>query len=325
MVDDAVVTLREYVEAQDGAPRCRMGLQGARARTQAVFACQSAACRAGCATGVAALGVCRACSLLCHAACEVVDVGRRRNFACDCKCARRQQAGEHRNKYDERAFRGAFCRCTAGRPSPDDAWMVQCVPCEGWLHWDCLVLPSGSGDGGAAKEEVAEVVCRECIGAHPYLARCAAAGPPPEGETVDDDDDDVDVTAVEAVCLTAGDASAAVPFDVPLPIGWRRAICRCGPCQALLAASGLSFLHDDDDDDACEDDDDDDDAIVEGLPYEAALALLAPSAAAQQGLSKGIAALSTFKDRFSAFLAAHSESSRVITREDVQAFLSTLA
>ena len=120
------------------------------------------------------VGVCTICALRCHESHELVELGTRRQFACDCVggggCTaggRPPPAGAVPNVYGHN-FEGRFCKCDAPYDPARDT-LVQCVVCCDWLH-DHHVK------GYLPLEEWGGFVCGGCVSAHPFLSRFAAVG-----------------------------------------------------------------------------------------------------------------------------------------------------
>lgn len=130
-----------------------------------VFSCVTCAAEAG----AGAVGVCEACALSCHIEHELVDVGVRTDWLCDCATPRSSvacaagggdgaRAGERANAYGHN-FEGRFCSCDRPYDAATDT-LTQCLACGEWWHpahtpgW----LPGG--DGG-------RIVCRRCVAARP--------------------------------------------------------------------------------------------------------------------------------------------------------------
>jgi len=103
---------------------------------QVIYSCRTCALAAGCA-----VGVCEPCSLRCHDTHELVEVGLRRTFRCDCPTERcpapcvsspraTKAPASVSNRYGQN-FEGRFCTCKRTYDASRDV-MLQCVACDEW-------------------------------------------------------------------------------------------------------------------------------------------------------------------------------------------------
>jgi hypothetical protein len=166
-------------------PAHRIAVEGI---MQPIYSCTTCAA----ANGGTDVGVCEPCALRCHAEHELVEVGIRRTFKCDCPTTRSSVpctsggpappvAPCASNRYGQN-FAGRFCTCARPYDKARDE-MLQCVACDEWFH-DVHIpghLPSSfEFDGG--------MVCAACVRGKAYLrplstftpGHCAAA---PKQET----------------------------------------------------------------------------------------------------------------------------------------------
>ena len=101
---------------------------------QSVFICKT------CKTH---LGFCGGCCLHCHAGHEVVELGPKKNFRCDCglgptACVLNPEKYPNSNSYNHN-FLGRFCLCD--REDSEDTResdMHMCVSCYDWFHTSCI-------------------------------------------------------------------------------------------------------------------------------------------------------------------------------------------
>ena len=164
-----------------------------------VFACLT--CAAEARRGP--VGVCEACALACHVTHEVVDVGLRHDWLCDCRtpgrcavacvavaageaAAGEAAAGEAAAEAEPPAaaasssapaprpnvyghnFEGRFCECDRPYAAAVDT-LTQCLCCAEWLHPAHIPGWLPGGDAG-------RVVCRRCVAARPFLTPFAVRG-----------------------------------------------------------------------------------------------------------------------------------------------------
>ncbi|OHT15839.1 hypothetical protein TRFO_42250 [Tritrichomonas foetus] len=89
------------------------------------------------------IGVCEQCALICHDGHDIIPIGSRRRFRCDCgnnRCPAPcrtmfdpKVSENTRNVYNHN-FRNRWCICDG----PDRPPMVQCVCCDEWFHHECI-------------------------------------------------------------------------------------------------------------------------------------------------------------------------------------------
>ncbi|RYG56788.1 hypothetical protein EON66_02020 [archaeon] len=131
------------------------------------------------------VGLCEPCMLRCHVDHEVIELGLRRNFRCDCPtvasstpcCAQQAAGGEEeaearvdtgmpyprntQNVYNHN-FKGLFCSCEKEYNEKVDE-MMQCIACDDWYHSHHIPgrLPSSLG--------CEAFVCARCVAHRPFL------------------------------------------------------------------------------------------------------------------------------------------------------------
>ena len=179
-----------------------------RALNQAIYACLTC-------TGLK--GYCYACHIECHTDHEIVELGVRRDFICDCDGSCRLNATRtnfpgHTNAYNSsHNFEGRFCWCDT---DPDEASgeeesiMFQCLVCEDWFHDRCIKdLPMDTNS-------FIDFVCRDCVSNGAELSRNFCT----------EKKDDVNL-----------------PANLFLAEGWRDSMCKCPTCIEYIKSHNLSF------------------------------------------------------------------------------------
>ncbi|XP_003739598.1 putative E3 ubiquitin-protein ligase UBR7 [Galendromus occidentalis] len=237
---------------------------------QALYACSTCT-----PPGKDPAGICLACSYACHEGHDLYELYTKRNFRCDCgndrfgdfKCSLfpAKSAGNRDNLYNHN-FSGKYCRCARPYPDPERTEpeeMVQCVVCEDWFHLNHVGLK------GVAIDSIDELICDECMKAHPFLwkyklnigslSSSVSLGSAVDVETesiakrprieICDPADKSSVEKDEAHCIFS---RLPEPESVPetgavWPTSWRRILCRCEGCTSLYETEKLSFLPSPDD------------------------------------------------------------------------------
>ena len=217
--DDCELTLLEHLQREREAEllaaqaypfktdRCTASL--GMPLTQSIYACLTCA-------GVK--GYCYACHIECHTDHEVVELGVRRNFVCDCSDGCRLKRASttrplHTNSYNSpHNFQGRFCWCDM---DPDEAFggeestMFQCLVCEDWFHDKCITdLPMDT-------DAFIDFVCKDCVGRGAVLTR--------------------------RHCTECEDNTRSTS-NAFLAEGWREGMCGCRICADHLARHDLSFV-----------------------------------------------------------------------------------
>lgn len=176
--------------------------------TQTIYACLTC-------TGIK--GYCYACHIECHTDHEVVEVGVRRDFICDCKdnchLKKTKTSTNHKNTYNSpHNFEGRFCWCDTNPDEADgeeESVMFQCLICEDWFHDRCIKdLPTDTNS-------FTDFVCRDCVdkGADVSLSFCTKRGSIEHNST-----------------------------NLFLAEGWRDLICKCSVCINYIERHHLSFI-----------------------------------------------------------------------------------
>ena len=185
-------TLREMEAAILASKCCTYDLTapelkalGADGITQSVFACKTCAQASG-----APVGVCEPCVLRCHGDHDVVELGEKRQFQCDCPTSRSsvpccaqappplgevappQPLGACSGNAYGHNFAGRFCTCDRGYDAAHDT-MHQCFACDDWYH-DYHIVGKLSA---SLMSSVGTFVCARCVAALPFLAAYARFDP----------------------------------------------------------------------------------------------------------------------------------------------------
>ncbi len=201
-----------YGKTCGGSLAASLGVTGI---MQPVFSCLDCARITG-----KPVGVCEACMIRCHTEHEVVEVGVRRCFRCDCPTQRSgvtcvaQPEGinadhglppDPGNRYGHN-FNNRFCSCDRAYDPARDS-MVQCVACDEWYH-DAHVpgkLP--------AAIPFATFVCASCVASKPFLQRLALYRPGVCGSLVKSDVSAL--PSMEGVAAASSEAAVGAPAPAP--------------------------------------------------------------------------------------------------------------
>ncbi|RKP12542.1 hypothetical protein BJ684DRAFT_20930 [Piptocephalis cylindrospora] len=147
--------------------------------------------------------MCYACSISCHADCELVELFTKRGIGCDCGAGRMSntcslvqipdatwaEENARKNRYNHNA-QGLFCWCNETYdPEVEASPMYQCIVCEDWFHDRCIKEELGQDTklvtpfiGELEEEEVGEN--RECKESDEVSQTKASAPATDEGEGV---------------------------------------------------------------------------------------------------------------------------------------------
>lgn len=237
-------------------------------------------------------GYCYACHVECHPEHEVIEVGARRSFTCDCArygdCrllkATLPQASTYNSAHN---FEGRFCTCRQFCPDDtggadeleEESTMFQCLCCEDWLHDRCLRdLPEDV-------DSFVEFVCAACVAQYGDISNRHA------------------------------DAAVADGHSLYLKESWREAVCRCAECAAFFDTSGLSPILSPEPLYEPERDMRAGESLYE-------LGVKALSNIPPDKLDIGLSAMKQLKNAFSARLKEIEAENRVVTKEDIEAFFA---
>lgn len=204
-------------------------------------------------------GVCYACSISCHTSHELVDLGFRRAFKCDCggtnACSLQEGVGgsctaeeddEDRNNYEkEDNFASRFCYCLQLHdPDNEDRVMIQCLLCLDWFHDSCITI----GDSTTLPKEEAfeDFFCLDCSQSisllnsyldikftninDPTLTCCQRPNEKKRKFSVQEGQEEKN-------------ANDSLRFrGTFLPLGWRSKLCRCSDCHGIMKEGGIDYL-----------------------------------------------------------------------------------
>lgn len=167
---------RDVAAALAGAASCTYATAP---KSQPVFSCRTCASE----RGGAAVGICGACAFHCHLAHELIEVGDRRQFTCDCPTLRSSvaclclpgDAGEQPlptadNAYGHN-FEGRFCACDEPYDAARDT-MLQCISCDEWYHDHHILVGCP-----AVTEGMDTFLCESCVRTRPFLRQLGAYHP----------------------------------------------------------------------------------------------------------------------------------------------------
>eukprot|EP00474_Spongospora_subterranea_P009571 CRZ10029.1 hypothetical protein [Spongospora subterranea] len=230
-------------------------------------------------------GFCLACSMNCHLSHDVIEIGKKRSFRCDCctdrikhQCQLNSSSTNQDNNdnvYGQN-FLGLFCHCSSPYdPEVETRDMIMCCRCQDWFHYhpDCI--------GSAAEADIDRraFLCRSCVQTAPLLALYGRA---------------LEVKgSVEGHCTKPrdpSDESRCQGMFIADDVASR--MCQCDSCSVEIVDQGLQFVFSRDDGDETDDDSEDHHTEAElspefdpGLMLDRALSVL-PREAAIEGAMK---------------------------------------
>ena len=108
------------------------------------------------------VGICLACALTCHQNHDIMDLGIRKGFRCDCGTPKTQTICKHADKQEDNSnkyshnFLGLYCHCNKTFVEDDGEDMLQCLICSDWFHESHVTLQDDDKDG------LTEFVCKSC-------------------------------------------------------------------------------------------------------------------------------------------------------------------
>lgn len=248
--------------------------------TQTIYACLTCA---------GLKGYCYACHIECHTDHEVVELGVRKDFFCDCndncqlRKAKKNLPG-HTNSYNSpHNFEGRFCWCDMDpeeAAGEEESIMFQCLVCEDWFHDKCIAdLPKNT-------DSFTDFVCRDCVGKGAEFAR--------------------------SFCTERKDGTNPV-MNLFLAEDWRDSVCKCSVCIEYLKHHNLFFALNPPDLYEPERD------ANAGLSvYDLGIKALANVPPSQT--YRGLAGMKALKTALSARLKEIEAENRSVTAEDIQLF-----
>eukprot|EP00818_Percolomonas_sp_WS_P009330 CAMPEP_0117451718 /NCGR_PEP_ID=MMETSP0759-20121206/9164_1 /TAXON_ID=63605 /ORGANISM="Percolomonas cosmopolitus, Strain WS" /LENGTH=599 /DNA_ID=CAMNT_0005244351 /DNA_START=361 /DNA_END=2160 /DNA_ORIENTATION=- len=111
-------------------------------------------------------GMCRNCAEICHESHNVIPIGMKSNFRCDCGNSRfglnhpcqiqPQKESINENNIYNHNYQNRWCFCDG----PERQIMLQCFACEDWFHPTCLGLTDTEANDD--KIEDCTLLCRDC-------------------------------------------------------------------------------------------------------------------------------------------------------------------
>ncbi|KAJ3075613.1 hypothetical protein HDU98_007424 [Podochytrium sp. JEL0797] len=177
------------------------------AQTQGVFSCVSCS----------SIGVCYGCMVQCHTRHEVVDVGERRSFVCECGesqecCLKKARPTRTTTNKHNHNFTGTFCFCNKNYnvdTEDKDSFMLQCLLCQDWFHDKCI------GTNCPDEDAFDEFICKLCVQANPFLKEYRSL----TDYLVFVGEDDTEAAVESAVTTPRKKRKAAASSNVNTPIG----------------------------------------------------------------------------------------------------------
>lgn len=237
-------------------------------------------------------GYCYACHVECHPEHEVIEVGARRSFTCDCvrhgHCRLLKTAPQQTNTYNSaHNFKGHFCVCQQFCPDDtedtdefeEQSTMFQCLCCEDWFHDRCL------RDVPKDMDSFVDFVCAACVKQYGNISN------------------------------RHNDSFVADGHSLYLKENWRDAMCGCAGCIAFFDTNKLSFIFSPEPLYEPERD-----MRAGASLYE--LGVKALSNIPPDKLELGLSAMKQLKDAFSIKLKEIEAENRVVTKEDIEAFFA---
>lgn len=211
------------------------------------------------------VGICLACSNICHDNHNLVELYTKRNFDCDCgvkpgskpcqldpsKVSQSSQG----NQYNQN-FLGVYCTCSRPYPDPDESTsndeMIQCVVCEDWFHTQHIKGKAPSADA------YAEMTCGGCMQNNDFLYdyfELAAVTSDAKDESGEPSGAEREPEQCSKRIKLSDDASACVRpkgSDHLKSEGvaafwkedWRTLLCKCADCSKMYETQKVHFLTD---------------------------------------------------------------------------------
>ena len=204
-------------------------------------------------------GVCYACSISCHTRHDLVDLGFRRAFKCDCggtndcnvsvTVTRKEGEEEEKNNYEKAGnFASRFCYCLQLHdPDNENRVMIQCLLCLDWFHDSCIT--NGDSTTLPNEEVFDDFFCLDCSSSDhqsiallrcyletqfsntndPTLSCCQRPNEKKRKLSTQEDQEE----------KNANDTLFRGTF---LPLGWRSKLCRCSDCHSIMKEGGIDHL-----------------------------------------------------------------------------------
>jgi len=293
---DEVLTLRDFIDKEDSLiaeanfafpgkfDKCSYSLGSINQQIYRCNSCQN--------EGMPPLSVCYPCSIACHSTCDLIELGRRREFRCDCGNASsnaqcllfaEKEAQNEENDYSSPNFTGCFCVCKSlyGYAMEEvEATMYQCLACQDWLHEQCIIgLPDPNSFD--------DFICNACVEKTVLFSKLSAA-------------------LSDASCISKVEESTSK--QIFLKENWRSTLCQCESCLHLYRP--YPYIANE--------------PIMWEPEVETEYSLDLRSVLNDKVLlDTGLAGYATFRDKLKVFLESKN-GSEVITKADIESFATVL-
>ena len=131
-------------------------------------------------------GLCIGCCFTCHQGHEIIDIGPKKDFRCDCglgktKCLLFQPKSSNSNQYCHN-FLGRFCVCdSTDSDFTRQSDMHMCVGCYDWFHSDCIQIYNDCHNFAAKKFHTKNfpsvpkatenyfLICEKCVNSNIFI------------------------------------------------------------------------------------------------------------------------------------------------------------
>jgi hypothetical protein len=121
-------------------------------------------------------GICVGCYLTCHIDHEVVELGPKGSFRCDCGNPRMSNSCTFIDKPEENSqnlynhnFIGKFCICSQADSEDRESEMYMCINCFDWYHSDCIQLSNSCHNHSVSRYENIPGIPEDCISQYYFL------------------------------------------------------------------------------------------------------------------------------------------------------------
>lgn len=138
--------------------------------TQDLYLCKT------CTKSQEGSGICVGCYLTCHLDHEVVELGPKGSFRCDCGSPRMSNACSFipkpevntQNTYNQN-FIGKFCICSQEDSEDRECEMYMCINCFDWYHSDCIQLSNDCHNHSVNRCENVPGIPADCVSEYYFL------------------------------------------------------------------------------------------------------------------------------------------------------------
>jgi E3 ubiquitin-protein ligase UBR7 len=209
--------------------------------SQELFHCKT------CSIGASA--VCTACYLNCHIDHEVIELGWKTGFQCDCGtnrlsgiCKLSGAKGAQQDNLYNHNFEGKFCICdVADTEESREDDMTMCVGCQDWFHFQCLRTANNSHSFATVAEHQSAIpgvpkdsdeyfmVCAQCVKQVLFMPSayrsCIYHESEPLGKRLREESNECVVVRSEPL--------QAFPYHCFISKDWITKRCLCELCQEL--------------------------------------------------------------------------------------------